>query len=129
MSLFYHRTSLETSPLFATRPTAFKDGAKLGFLSTFLGTLCVALLVDLVWLFLDYQLWGKQNSDLILAIAHLFTGPVALDAMRDAFAQQAVKPFQWYYFLGQVLFNAVLCGIFGTLSGVLAVKISSPPCP
>jgi hypothetical protein len=91
--------------------------------------LCAAVLVDLVWLFFDYQLWSKQNSDLILAIAGSFAGPVTLDAMRDQFAQQALKPFQWYIFLFQLIGNAVFCGICGTLSGLLAVKIFRPRSP
>jgi len=108
------------------RSLLFKESAKLGFLSTFLGTLCAALLVDLLWLFLDSQLWYKQNSDLMLVIVGSFAGPVTLDAMRDQFAQQAVKPFQWYIFLLQLVGNAIFCGIFGTLSGLLAVKIFRP---
>lgn len=109
------------------RSLLFKDAAKLGFLSTFLGTLCAVLLVDLLWLFFDYQLWQKQNSDLMLAIFGSFMRPVAMDAMRDAFAQQAVKPFQWYIFLIQVAVNAFICGIFGTLFGVIAAKIFRAP--
>jgi len=108
------------------RSLLFKDAAKLGFLSTFLGTLCAVLLVDLIWLFSDYQLWQKQNADLMLAIFGSFMSSVAMDAMRDAFAQQAVKPFQWYIFLMQVAVNAFFCGVFGTLSGVIAVKIFRP---
>ncbi len=104
----------------------FKDGAKLGFLSTFFGTLVAVVLVDLIWLFFDYQLWQRQNSQLMLAIFRSFAGPVTLDAMRDAFAQQEVKPFQWYLFFVQVLVNAFFCGIFGALSGLVAVKIFRP---
>ena len=111
------------------RTLSSKEGAKLGFLSTFLGALCAAVLVDLVWLFFDYQLWSKQNSDLILAIAGSFAGPVTLDAMRDQFAQQALKPFQWYIFLFQLIGNAIFCGICGTLSGLLAAKIFRPRSP
>mgnify|MGYP003694808755 CR=1 FL=1 len=57
----------------------------------------------------------KQNSDLMLGIVGSFAGPVTLDAMRDQFAQQAVKPFQWYIFLFQLIGNAIFCGIFDTL--------------
>ncbi len=35
---------------------------------------------------------------------------------------QEVKPFQWYLFLVRVLVNAFFCGIFGTLSGLVALK-------
>ena len=104
----------------------FKNGARLGFLSTFFGTLVAVVLADLIWLFFDYQLWQRQNSQLMLAIFRSFAGPVTLDAMRDAFAQQGVKPFQWYLFLVQVLVNAFFCGVFGTLSGLVAVKIFRP---
>ena len=101
----------------------YKDGAKLGFLSTFLGSVAAIIVVDIIWMFFDYQLWQRQNSQLMLAIFRSFAGPVMLDTMRDAFAQQAVKPFQWYVLLFQLLGSAVLCGIFGTLSGLMGVKI------
>jgi hypothetical protein len=58
-----------------------------------LGTLVAVVLVDRIWLFFDYQLWQRQNSQLMLATFRSFAGPVTLDAMRDAFAQQAVNPF------------------------------------
>ncbi|HEY1583875.1 MAG TPA: hypothetical protein VGF73_12330 [Chthoniobacterales bacterium] len=104
----------------------YKDGAKLGFLSTFLGSMVAVLLVDLLWIFLDYQLWQRQNSALLLAIFRFFAKPVTVDMMRDAFAQQAAKPFQWYVLIFQLLGNAIFCGLFGTLFGVLGVKIFRP---
>lgn len=104
----------------------FKEGAKLGFFSTFFGSVAALILVDLAWMFFDYQLWHRQNSELMLAIFRSFAGPVTLDAMRDAFAQQAVKPFQWYMLLVQLLGSAIFCGIFGTLAGLLGVKIFRP---
>ncbi len=104
----------------------YKDAAKLGFLSTFLGSVAAIVVVDIIWMFFDYQLWQGQNSQLMLAIVGSFAGPVTIDAMRDAFAQQAVKPFQWYVLLFQLLGSAIFCGIFGTLSGLLAVKIFRP---
>ena len=104
----------------------YKEGAKLGFLSPFLGTLVAVVIVDLIWLFFDYQLWQRQNSQFMLAIFRSFAGPVTIDAMREAFAQQEVKPFQWYMFLIQVLVNALFCALFGILAGVAAVKIFRP---
>jgi hypothetical protein len=104
----------------------FKDGAKLGFLSTFFGTLVAAVLVDLIWLFFDYQLWQRQNAQLLIAIVGSFAKPVTVDAMRDSFAQQELKSFQWYIFLVQVIVNAFFCGIFGTLAGLLGVKLFNP---
>lgn len=104
----------------------FKDGAKLGFLSTFFGVLVAIVIGDLIWLFFDYQLWQQQNSQLLLAILGSFLKPVTLDAVRDSMAQQAAKPFQWYIFLWQLGGSAVFCGIFGTLFGLLGVKIFRP---
>ncbi len=101
----------------------YKDGARLGFLSTFLGSVVTVVLVDLVWMFLDYQLWQRQNSQLMLALVGSFADPVTIDAMRDAFAQQELKPFRLYMLLLQLLASAFFCGVFGTLSGLVAVKI------
>ena len=111
------------------RALRYQEGAKLGFLSTFFGTLVAAILVDLVWLFFDYQLWQRQNSQLMLAIFASFMKPATLDAVRDQFAQQEAKPFQWFLLLFQLIGNAIFCGIFGTLSGVVAVKIFRPSGP
>lgn len=80
------------------------------------------MIVDVIRPFFDYQLWQRQNSQFMPAIFRSFAGPVTIDAMQDAFAQQEVKPFQWYMFLIQVLVNALFCG----LSGVVAVKIFRP---
>ena len=84
------------------------------------------LLVDLIWLFSDYQLWQHQNAQLVLAIARRFAGPVMLDTMTSAFAAQAVKPFQWYALIAQIAGNLILCGIFGTLSGLITAKVCRP---
>ena len=112
------RAALRQRPLFN-----FKDGAKLGFLSTLLGSMVAVVLVDLIWVLCDYQLWQHQNAQLMLAIVGRFAGPVTIDTMTSAMAEQAAKPFQWYMLIAQLLGNAVLCGIFGTLSGLLATKI------
>ena len=74
----------------------------------------------------DYQLWQRQNAQLLLAILGSFLSPVALDAARDGMAQQAAKPFQWYLFLIQLVGSAIFCGIFGTLFGLLGVKVFRP---
>jgi hypothetical protein len=100
-----------------------EEGAKLGFFSTLLGTMVVAVLVDLVWQFFDYQLWQRQNAQLLLAIFRSFASPETLDAMSGALAQNEAKPFQWYMLLVQLLVNLLMGGIFGSLSGLLAVKI------
>ncbi|HET7512095.1 MAG TPA: hypothetical protein VFJ88_04970 [Chthoniobacterales bacterium] len=105
---------------------SFKEGAKLGFLSTFFGSMVAVVLADLIWLFFDYQLWQHQNAQLLLAIVGSFAGPVTIDTMRDAFAQQEVKPFQWYLFFFQLLGNAILSGLFGVPAGLLAAKIFRP---
>jgi hypothetical protein len=100
-----------------------KDGAKLGFFSTLLGTMVAAVLVDLIWQFFDYQLWQRQNAQLLLAIFRAFASPTTIDAMSAAFAQNEAKLFQWYMLLIQLLVNAFMCGIFGALSGLVAAKV------
>jgi hypothetical protein len=104
----------------------FKDGAKLGFLSTFFGSMVAVVLVDLIWMFFDYQLWQRQNQELMLGIFRSFAGPSTIDAMSDAFAQNNAKIFRWYILLLQLAGNAIFCGIFGSLAGLLAVKIFRP---
>ena len=104
----------------------FKDGAKLGFLSTFFGSMVAVVVVDLIWVFFDYQLWQRQNQELMLGIFRSFARPSTVDAMSDAFAQSNAKIFRWYLLLLQLAGNAIFCGIFGTLAGLLAVKIFRP---
>ena len=104
----------------------FKDGAKLGFLSTFFGSMVAVVVADLLWVFFDYQLWQRQNQDLLLAIFRLFARPSTIDAMSDAFAQSSGKIFRWYILLLQLAGNALICGIFGSLTGLLAVKFFRP---
>lgn len=104
----------------------FKEGAKLGFLSTFFGSMVAVVMVDLIWVFFDYQLWQRQNQGLLLAIFGAVASPSTLEAMRDAFADSNARIFRWYMLLLQLAGNALFCGIFGSLSGLLAVKIFLP---
>lgn len=106
-----------------SRSFLLKDGAKLGFLSTLLGSMVAVLVADLIWVLFDYQLWQHQNARLVLAIAGLFAGPVTLDTMSNALATQAVKPFQWEMLIAQILGNIFLCGFFGTLAGLITAKV------
>ena len=81
------------------------------------------VVVDLIWVFFDYQLWQHQNQEFMLAIFRLFARPSTVDAMNEAFAQSNARIFRWYMLLLQLAGNAFLCGIFGTLAGLLAGKI------
>lgn len=107
----------------------FKDGAKLGFLSTFLGSMVAVVLVDLIWVFFDYQLWQQQNEQFMLGIFRSFASAVTIDTMSAAVAEHQGKAFRWYLLVFQLLGNAVFCGMFGTLSGMLGVKIFRPAVP
>ncbi len=104
----------------------FKDGAKLGFLSTFLGSMVAVVLVDLIWVFTDYQLWQRQNGQLLLALFRSFASPATIEAVSASLAENQAKLFRWYMLLLQMLGNAFFCGIFGTLFGLLGVKIFRP---
>ena len=100
-----------------------KDGAKLGFLSTALGTAVAAVLVDIIWQLFDYQIWSKQNGDFMVALFGSFSSEQTIDAMKDSMAQQAAKSFEWYIILIQVAGIAILSGIFGTLSGLVTASV------
>lgn len=100
-----------------------KDGAKLGFLSTALGTAAAAILVDLIWQIFDYQLWHQQNGDFMISIFRSFASDQTIDAMRDSMAQQAAKSFAWYIIVIQIIGIAILSGIFGTITGLIAASI------
>ena len=54
------------------RSLQFKDGAKLGFFSTFLGSMMAVVVVDLIWVFFDYELWQHQKQEFMMAIFRLF---------------------------------------------------------
>lgn len=102
---------------------AGKDAAKLGFLCTFFGGLASAVVFDIIWQFLDLQLWQKQNSDLMVSIFSTFMSPASLDMMKMKMAEQAGKPFVWYTIILQVIGGLIFAGIFGSLFGLLARKI------
>lgn len=100
-----------------------KDGAKLGFLSTALGTAAAAVLVDVIWQIFDYQLWERQNGQFLLAIFSSFASDQTMDAMKDGMAQNAAKSFAWYVIIIQVIAIAIISGIFGTLSGLITASV------
>ena len=107
------------------RPLELREGAKLGFLATFLGALGSAVVVDIIWQFFDYQLWQRQNAQLMLGIFHSFASPETLDKMTIAFEQSAAKSFAWYMIIVQLLSCAIMSGIFGTLTGVITAAATA----
>ena len=102
---------------------ALKDGAKLGFLSTFFGGIASAVIFDIIWQFFDFQLWQKQNSEFMVAIVSVFAGPATIDTMKIGMAQNAGKPFSWYIIIFQLIGGLIFSGIFGSLFGLLGVKL------
>ena len=62
-----------------------KQAAKLGFLSAFLGSMAAIFYIDIIWQFFDYQLWEKQNSQLMIALFRSFASRVdcECDVRRD----------------------------------------------
>lgn len=103
-----------------------KQGAKLGFLSTFFGTLAAGVIVDVIWQFFDFQLWQKENAALLLAIFRMFASPSTIDLMSLSMAQNASKPFAWYVIVLQVIVGGIFAGIFGSIFGLLGAKIFRP---
>ncbi len=101
----------------------YKNSAKLGFLSTFFGALAAAVVFDIIWQFFDFQLWQKQNGDLMIAIFRTFASPATVDAMSAGMAQNAGKPFAWYFIILQLAGGAIFAGTFGSLFGMLGEKI------
>lgn len=100
-----------------------KDGAKLGFLSSALGTAAACVLIDLIWQVFDYQLWHQQNGDFMIAIFRSFAGEQTIDAMKESMAQQAAKSFAWYIIIVQIIAVAIIAGIFGTIGGLIAASV------
>jgi hypothetical protein len=102
---------------------ALKEGAKLGFLSTFFGGIASAIIFDIIWQFFDFQLWQKQNSEFMVTIFSAFASPAMIDTMKIGMAQNATKPFSWYIIIFQLIGGLIFSGIFGSLFGLLGVKI------
>ena len=92
---------------------SFKEGAQLGFHSSFYGLLVASAIYDVVWEIFHYQLWRIQNADRIMA---LFT-----DKVHDAFT-----PSIWFLITLQIVIAAICAGAFGAPSGILGVKIFQP---
>lgn len=100
-----------------------KQGAKLGFFSSLLGTCVAGVIFDIVWQFFDYQLWQHQNSQMMLAIFRSFASDRTMDAMTLAMSQNEGKVFQWYILPLQLIGNAIFGGMFGSLAGMLGVAM------
>lgn len=103
----------------------FKDGARLGFLSTLLGGIASAIIFDIIWQFFEFQLWQKQNSGLMLAIVSGFASPATIDIMKMKMSEQASKSFTWYTIIFQLLGGLIFAAVFGSLFGLLGVKVFS----
>ncbi|MFL6583173.1 MAG: hypothetical protein ACJ8KU_01490 [Chthoniobacterales bacterium] len=102
---------------------SYKEGAKLGFLSTFFGVLAAAVIFDIIWQIFDFQLWQKQNTAFLLAMCRSFMSASTVDTMSLAMQQNAEKPFAWYVFLFQLIGGAIFAALFAMPSGLLGVKL------
>jgi hypothetical protein len=91
-------------------PLTFNDGAHLGFLSGFYGTLTARAIYDVVWQFFHFELWKIEHFDRLILIAG--------GKLHDLFS-----PSAWIVITVQIVVCAILAGIFGVPSGLLAVKI------
>lgn len=100
-----------------------KQGSRLGFYSSFLGTMVGVVVVDFVWLVFNHQLWQKQNEQLLLGIFRTFASAQTIDAMQTNFARNAEQPFVWYMVIVQIVANAILAGTIGMLAGLLTAKV------
>jgi hypothetical protein len=92
---------------------SFKEGAQLGFLSSFYGLLVASGIYDAVWEIFHYQLWRIQNADRMMALL--------TDKVNDAFT-----PSIWFLITLQIVLAAICAGAFGVPSGILGVKIFRP---
>ena len=102
-----------------------KQAAKLGFLSAFFGSMAAVVLADMIWMFFDYQLWERQNAQFMIAIFRSLASQETVDAMSTAMEQNAGKPFAWYMIIVQVIVNAIMSGIFGTVAGLITNKMTA----
>ena len=107
------------------QPLTSKQAAKLGFLSAFLGSMAAVIIADIIWQFFDYQLWERQNAQFMLAIFRSFASQKTVDAVSTALEQNAGKPFAWYMIIAQVIVNAIMSGIFGTIAGLITNKVTA----
>jgi hypothetical protein len=102
-----------------------KESAKLGFLSAFFGSMAAVVIADIIWQFLDYQLWQRQNAQFMIAIFRAISSQATVDAVSTAMEQNAGKPFAWYMIIAQVIVNAIMAGIFGTVAGLITHKVTA----
>jgi small-conductance mechanosensitive channel len=92
------------------QPLTFNDGAHLGFLSSFYGTLAASAIYDVIWQFFHYELWQIEHLDRLILIAG--------GKLHDLFS-----PSAWIVITVQIVVCAIFAGIFGAPSGLLAVKL------
>ena len=87
-----------------------QEGGQLGFLSGFYGLLAANGLYDFIWQFLHYELWQVKNADRLLSILG--------GMLHDVFS-----PSAWIVMIYQIVFGAILAGIFGAPAGLLWLKL------
>lgn len=90
-------------------PLEPKEGAQLGFNSSFYGLLLASGIYDFVWKVLHYQLWKIENMDLVLGFF--------AESVRDW-----LTPSFWVAVIIQIVMSAIFAGIFGAPAGLLGVK-------
>jgi hypothetical protein len=100
-----------------------KEGAKLGFYATLLGNGVAIIIFDVVWQAFDYQIGGRQNADLTVALLRSVLSPGTVGLVSDSLEQSLNQPFAWHMALFQIIGALIFAGAFGSLSGLLSAKL------
>lgn len=112
-----------------TRSLQFKEAAKLGMYSTFVGTVVVTIIFDVVWQIWDYQIGERQNSQLLLALIGLVANREFVELAATSLAESGRRSFEVFILFFQLVGSFFLAGVFGTASGLMACKVMKSRMP
>ena len=112
-----------TLPAERRSSSSAKERAKLGFLSSLLGSGIATIIFDMVWQIFDYQIGQRQNNEFMLWLVHLFAPEATVNLFRDALDQASSQGFALYMIIAQALGLLVFAASIGSLSGVISGAI------
>lgn len=98
-------------------------GIKLGILTCLMGAMSAWVVAMGVYFLFDYQVGGKEGEWIALTIAEKVGGPEALEAAKEAMAQQKAQGMGIAQIAGGFVAGAVFACISGLLGGSIGAAI------
>ena len=111
-SVWYYRSKLRNT-------LRNNQGAKLGFYTAMSGNFVSLVMYNVVWVCFNYQIGAEQANNILINIGEWVGGTRLRDAVEQSILSQAQSSLTISTLICQLVFAAIMSGIFGAGTGAL----------